>query len=247
MHNDDTAGPSGPAVLLWGQMTDLKKTLREVLSKNDLDPATSLAMHDRRVLSQLVRLAYDKETLVGWRAILAIGLAAREMIATDIDALRETCRKLIWSLSDESGGIGWSAPEIIGEIVSADPKRFKDFIPLIASVYELEEDVFRGGVLYSLGRVAGPAPELAAPYQKIIIASLADKEPIAKVRGLELVGLLWSYGKRSAVWSREYGDRITAAVQNLRSDTGEAWIYRGDSFASVVVGEEAQECLNKLI
>ena len=67
------------------------------------------------------------------------------MITTDLDFLRETCRKLVWSLSDESGGIGWSAPEILGEIVSADPKRFKDFIPLMASVYEIEEDVFRGG------------------------------------------------------------------------------------------------------
>ena len=228
-------------------MTDLKKTLRDALANNDIASTTSLASQDRRVLSQLVRLAYDKETLVGWRAIMAIGLAAREMIPTDLDFLRETCRKLIWSLSDESGGIGWSAPEILGEIVSADPKRFKDFIPLIASVYEIEEDVFRGGVLFALGRIAEHAPELAAPYQKIIISSLADTDPIVKVRGLELVGLLWSYGKRSAVWSREYGDRISAAIQNLRMDKGEAWIYRGDSFISVVVGEEASICLNKLV
>ena len=131
--------------------------------------------------------------------------------------------------------------------MSADPKRFKDFIPLIASVYEIEEDVFRGGVLFALGRIAEPAPELAAPYQKIIISSLSDKDPIVKVRGLELVSLLWSYGKRSAVWSREYGDRISVAVKNLNMDKGEAWIYRGDSFTSVVVGEEASICLNKLV
>jgi hypothetical protein len=169
------------------------------------------------------------------------------MIPTNLDFLRETCRKLVWSLSDESGGIGWSAPEMLGEIVSADPKRFKDFIPLIASVYEIEEDVFRGGVLFALGRIAELAPELAAPYQKIIIFSLTDKDPLVKVRGMELVGLLWSYSKRSAVWGREYCDRIIAAVQNLRMDKGEAWIYQGDSFISVAVKEEAHICLNKLI
>jgi hypothetical protein len=226
---------------------DLKYLLCKGLGSNDLQAVLTLAKQDRRVMSQLVRLAYDKETLVGWRAIRAIGLAAAEMITTDLDFLRETCRKLIWSLSDESGGIGWSAPEILGEIASADPKRFKDFIPLMASVYEIEEDVFRGGVLFALGRIAELAPELAAPYQKIIISSLTDKDPIVKVRGLELVGLLWSYGMRTPVWSREYGDRIIAAVQNLHRDKGEAWLYRGDGFISVVVAEEAGICLNKII
>jgi hypothetical protein len=225
----------------------LKKNLLSALESKDLYAVVSLAADDRKVMSQLVRLAYDKETLAGWRAIKAIGLVAAEMIPTDLDFLRETCRKLIWSLSDESGGIGWSAPEILGEIASADPKRFKDFIPLIASVYDIEEDVFRGGVLFALGRIAETAPELAAPYQKVIILSLTDKHPIVKIRGLELVGLLWSYGTSSAAWSREYGDRIIAAVQNLRMDKGEAWIYRGDRFTSVVVGEEAHICLNKLI
>lgn len=228
-------------------MRSIKQPLTDALEKNDLDVAVMLVKKHRPAFSILIRIAYDKETLVGWRAIKAIGLAAREMITTDLDALRETCRKLIWSLSDESGGIGWSAPEILGEIVSADPKRFKDFIPLMASVYEIEEDVFRGGVLYALGRIAGSAPELTAPYQKAIISSLADKDPIVRIRGIELVGLLWSYGKSSAVWSREYCDRIIASVRNLRMDKGEAWIYRGDSFISVVVSEEAGSCLNKLI
>jgi len=228
-------------------MTDLKKKLREALANNDIDSTTSLAKQDRRVLSHLICLAYDKETLVGWRAIKSIGFAARGMITTELEFLRETCRKLIWSLSDESGSIGWSAPEILGEIVSADPKRFKDFIPLIASVYEIEEDVFRGGVLYALTRIAETAPELAAIYQKIIIFSLTDKDSLVKVRGLELVGLLWSYGKSSAAWNGEYTDRITRAVQNLQMDKSEAWIYRGDGFTSTVVGDEEKICFEKLV
>lgn len=232
---------------LLKSMLNTKKKIISSLESNDLGKIVALVRQNRRALSALVRIAYDKNTLVGWRAIKAVGLSAREMITTDLDFLRETCRKLIWSLSDESGGIGWSAPELLGEILSADPKRFKDFIPLVASVYEIEEDVFRGGVLFALGRIAESAPELSASYQKIIISSLTDKDPLVKVRGLELVGLLWSYGQRSAVWSPEYGDRIIAAVQLLRMDKGEAWIYRGDGFTSVVVSEEARNCLNKLI
>src|SRR5512147_1025466 len=99
----------------------LKKTILHALESNELGAIASLAEKDRKVLSQLVRLAYDKETLVGWRAIRAVGLAARALVKTDREFLRDTCRKLLWSLSDESGGIGWSAPEMLGEIVSSDP------------------------------------------------------------------------------------------------------------------------------
>lgn len=227
-------------------MPHLRKHIHDLLESNDLASLNSQGKESRKVLSRLVRIAYDKETLVGWRAIEAIGLVSRAMLTTDLDFLRETCRKLVWSLSDESGGIGWSAPEILGEIMSTDPKRFRDFIPLVASAYEIEEDVFRGGVLFALGRIAEKAPELAAPYQKIIIKSLCDTDPIVKVRGLELVRLLWSHGKNSALWSREYCDRVIDTVKIMLTDRDEAWIYKGDGFISVSVGEEAIETLKKV-
>jgi hypothetical protein len=218
-------------------MMDIKKKIRQALEANDLAAVVDMAAQDRRVMSQLVRLAYDKETLAGWRAILAAGLAARRLIASEADFLRETCRKLLWSLTDESGGIGWSAPEILGEIVSADPKRFMDIIPLIASVYEIEEETFRPGVLYALCRIAEKNPELAASYQKIIILSLTDKEPMVRIRGIELAKLLWPWSRTSNCWSGEYCERIAHAISSLSIDHGEAWIYRGEGFHSVLVSE----------
>ena len=221
----------------------LKKNILSALGSNDLDAVVALAASDRKVLSRLVRLAYDKETLVGWRAIKAVGLVARMLIKSDYEFLRETCRKLLWSLTDESGGIGWSAPEMLGEIVSADPARFQDIIPLIASAYEVEEDVFRAGVLYALARIAETAPELTAPYQKIVIMSLADRDPLVKVRGVGLIRLLWPWANSNGIWSREYGERISLSLDKLISDKGEAWVYQGNNFISMQVGDEAKDML----
>jgi len=165
------------------------------------------------------------------------------LVKSDYEFLRETCRKLLWSLTDESGGIGWSAPEMLGEIVSADPVRFQDIIPLIASAYEVEEDVFRAGVLYALARIAETAPELAAPYQKIVIMSLADRDPLVKARGIGLVRMLWSWANSNGIWSREYGERIRLSLDKLISDKGEVWVYQGNDFISIQVGEEAIEML----
>jgi hypothetical protein len=221
----------------------IKKNLISALGSDNLDAVVTFAASDRKVLSRLVRLAYDKETLVGWRAIKAVGLVARVLVKSDYEFLRETCRKLLWSLTDESGGIGWSAPEMLGEIVSADPVRFRDIIPLIASAYEVEEDVFRAGVLYALARIAKTAPELAAPYQKIVIMSLTDRDPLVKVRGIGLIRLLWSWAKNDGIWSREYGERISMSLDKLISDKGEAWVYQGNNFISIQVCDEAKDML----
>ena len=228
-------------------MRSLKQGLIVALGENDLETAVAIVKHQRQALSVLIRIAYDKDTLAGWRAIKAIGLAAREMAKTDAEFLRETCRKLLWSLTDESGAIGWSAPEILGEIVSAEPRRFPDLIPIIASAYDVEEDVFRPGVLYALGRIAEQAPEHVASYQKIVILSLGDKEPLVKVNGLELVGLLWPFAVRNNVWTREYQERLRSVVQSLLSDRGEAWLYRGDDFSSIQVGETADRLIKSIV
>jgi len=221
----------------------LKKNILSALESNDLDVVVSLATSDRTVLSRLVRIAYDKETLAGWRAIKAVGLVARVLVKSDYEFLRETCRKLLWSLTDESGGIGWSAPEMLGEIVSADPVRFQDIIPLIASAYEVEEDVFRAGVLYALARIAEPAPELVTPYQKIIVMSLADRDPLVKVRGIGLIKLLWSWANSKGIWSREYSERISLSLDKLISDKGEAWVYQVSNFISIQVSDESKALL----
>lgn len=221
------------------ELEDRKKAIKDALDANDLNAATALVLKDRKVLTQLIRFAYDKETLIGWRAILAVGMAARELVKTNPSLLRETCRKLLWSLSDESGGIGWSAPELLGEIVSADPRQFADLIPLIASVFDIEEAVFRSGVVYALKRIAGSDPDLVLDYQGIIISALHDKDPLLKIFGLQLVGLVWDKAYGSGAWSSEYSLRIQRVVERLRSDDSEAWVYVGAGFQSMLIRDVA--------
>lgn len=227
-------------------MKSLKHVVQTDLESNDLDAIVTRAKNDKKTISRLVRLAYDKDTLVGWRAIKAVGLAARELVKTDPEFLRETCRKLLWSLSDESGGIGWSAPELLGEIVCADVKRFREFIPLIVEVYGVEEDVFRPGVVYALGRIAEAAPELVTVYQKVIIAALVDNNPLTNIYALELVDRIWDNAAQSNTWSTEYRERVKSAIKNLTSNKSEAWLYGEDSFINVSIGEKADEVLEKL-
>jgi hypothetical protein len=218
----------------------MRKSILHALESNDLAAVIALAKENRKVLSLLVRIAYDKDTLVGWRAIKAVGLIARELVATDVEFLRETCRKLLWSLSDESGGIGWAAPELLGEIVSADPKKFVDVIPLIVSAYDAEEDVFRPGVLYALAKIAEKAPELVLRHTEIVLKGLSDPKPLARAFALQalrpIVGLLGG----------PLLDEVRKAIEKLTNDTAETWVYEGDNFITVDVEQKARELLNLL-
>jgi hypothetical protein len=225
---------------------EMKMFIRQALEMNDLNAIVSLAQKDRKVLSLLIRMAYDKETLVGWRAIKAVGRVAKALVGENHEFLRIAVRKLLWSLSDESGGIGWSAPELLGEIVSSDPVGFADIIPLIAEAYNVEEQTFRPGVMYALAKIAEVSPESVANYQKIIIRSLADADPLIKIYTLELVGLVWPIVCNKNIWSIEYKKKIDSIVNNIKIDKKVAWIYQDNTFIDIEVGYEARILSNKL-
>jgi HEAT repeat protein len=213
----------------------LKQKVLNALESNDLSSIVSLAKENKRVVSLLVRMAYDKETLVGWRAIKAIGMAARELIKTDYDFLRETVRKLLWSLSDESVGIGWSAPEILGEIISSDPDMFDDVVPLIAEVFDIEEKIFRPGILYALAQIARVNPMLVLPHKRLVFRGLADENATVRVNALELLKILKSS------FSKDELDQLAKLNEKLGKDPSEVWIYKGESFISVQVKEISRQ------
>ncbi len=219
---------------------EMKQTLLVALEANDFETVRTLALQSRKVLSVLVRLAYDKTSLTGWRAIKAIGHVASLYVRNNYDFLRDTIRKLLWSLSDESGGIGWSAPEILGEIVCADPKKLADIIPLIAEVYSVEEKVFRPGVLYALKRIGETCPESIEPFQEIVLSGLSEKDPLARVYALELLAML-----RNKLDSAVLG-KARQQVAGLGQDRAEVWIYKDDGFVGLEVGELASSVIKQV-
>ncbi len=225
-------------------MKETHSVMVSLLEINNLEAAVRQIINDRKRSSSLIRISYAKDTLVGWRAIIAVGMAARGLVRTDQAFLRETCRKLFWSLSDESGGIGWSAPELLGEIVSADPRGFRDLVPLIANVYDREEATFRPGVVYALRRISESAPELVLEHQQVVLASLRDPDPLARVFGLQLLGFLWKPAHAEAAWSAEFLAGLRQTVDELRKDSEEAWVYEGEGFQSMLVSDVATELYN---
>ncbi|MCX7988981.1 MAG: hypothetical protein N2647_06035 [Thermodesulfovibrio sp.] len=126
-----------------------KKDFLCLLEEESFEQIEKVSLNNLNVFGWLISLSYDKENPMSWKAIMAMGHVAKAYVeAEEIEPLRNTIRKLLWSMTDESGGIGWRAAELIGEIIYAKPSLFKDIIPILWS--QREEESFLESVLRSM-------------------------------------------------------------------------------------------------
>jgi hypothetical protein len=210
---------------------NLKKEVKEALEQGDLEAVADLAQQDKAVLRMLVSLAYNKDELLSWRAIEAMGLVAGALNPVRLDAVRDAVRRLLWSMGEESGGIGWTAAEMLGEILRSDPEVFSDIIPIVWSFRE--EENFRAGTIRAMGRVAEKRPDLTAFVVADLGEMFSDRNP--EVRG----HAAWAAGVLGAASLREM-------VASLAGDGETLLFYREGELNPVTVGELAQEALGRL-
>lgn len=214
-------------------MASLKKKIMDALVSMDYQEIRELALKDRRVFGKLIALAYDKEDLLCWRAIEAMGICAAAVAREDPARVRNVVQRLIWSAREESGGMGWSAPELLAEIACASPQQFADIPPIIVSLHgEDEEKVFLKGVLWSIARMADAGIRDVPDAAGVVMAGLADPEPL--VRGLAALAA----GKAEIGGANE-------RLRDLTGDENRFTVYEKGRLATKTVGQAAQEALGK--
>lgn len=161
------------------KMSEELSALRQWLQTKDYPSILKLARRKKRVLSLLTALTYDKDLNVSNRAVKASGLVAKRISERDPEYVRNYLLRLFWLVNDESGGICWRAPELIGEILYHCPQ-FSQFFPLLISLLDLDEEDaphFRVGTLRAIGRVAQVARNEMLPVLSKIQAFTSINEP----------------------------------------------------------------------
>jgi hypothetical protein len=132
------------------------------------------------------------EDLLRWRAVAALGRVTARLAAQDLEAARSVVRRLRASLAEESGGIGWGAPEAMGEILANHRGLADEFAHLLAScladVGVLDNDHLLRGALWGLGRLGETRPALLAECAPRLEPFLGAGDPA--LRGLAAWALL---------------------------------------------------------
>jgi hypothetical protein len=162
----------------------LKGEVRRLLGQPDFSAAlVSLRrIPARRIVSPLFACFYSGEETVRWRAITAVGIVVAELAESDRESARVVMRRLMWTLNDESGGIGWGSPEAMGDIMARSRKMAEEYANILVSYIRedgnyLEHEGLQRGALWGVGRLAGAHPDLAAGARGHLGPFLDSRDP----------------------------------------------------------------------
>jgi hypothetical protein len=211
----------------------------EVLKRTDVAPG--------KMINPLLCFLYDTDEMIRWNAVRGVGITVSAIAKKDLEQARTIMRRLIWSLNDESGGIGWGAPEAMGEIMAENETLAREYHRILISYIDengnlLENDELERGVMWGINRLARERPELLREWTSPILAQLKSPDPVK--RGLAVQTLLLLV---DLPLSRlELDPSAALLLAPLLQDQSEIRIFRDGSFEEHKIGVLASELFKRL-
>ncbi len=185
---DECARRTGPGGI------GLIKLARALLKSPDFEEALKrLDIPPQRMINPLLCALFEPDEVLRWRVIRGVGITVSAMAEKDLESARIIMRRLMWSLNDESGGIGWGAPEAMGEIMAENETLAREYYRILVSYIDikgnlLENEELELGVMWGISRLAQKRPELLREWTAPVMAQLKSPHPVK--RGLALRTLL---------------------------------------------------------
>lgn len=126
----------------------------------------------RDVVNALFSAICQDDQRLRWHAVSCMGDAVARMAEADMEAARIVMRRFLWSLNDESGGIGWGVPESMAESMCRHVGLAEEYVHMLISYMRedgpeicqdgnyIEHPVLQRGLLWGVARLAGCRPRL---------------------------------------------------------------------------------------
>jgi hypothetical protein len=145
----------------------IKKLLLEILENEDLETIFQRLtdFQDHLLLNPLFIALCNHREIVRWHAVCCLGRIVSVMAVKDLESARIVMRRLLWSLNDESGGIGWGAPEAMAEIMCHSSQLRNEYLHMLVSYMREDGDerfqdgnyielpMLQRGLLWGIGRL----------------------------------------------------------------------------------------------
>ena len=216
-----------------------KRRISSLLGSSDIKAVIEelSGLPPSRVINPLIGALCSNDETVRWHAITALGPIVADLADRDMEAARVVMRRLMWSLNDESGGIGWGAPEAMGEIMACHDGLAREYGHILVAFmredgFFLELEMLQRGLMWGLGRLAEVRPSLVRKKNGVLYLLPYLDSPDAAVRGLaaRALGLLQA---KEAI----------AGLAKLSSDPGRVKHYLNRDFVDETVGSLAEKAL----
>ena len=188
----------------------------------------------RRLVNHLLSFLFHREAWLKWRAVTALGQVVNRMAEENLESARNFMRRLMWSLNDESGGIGWGSAETMGEAMAVNATLAREYHCILLSYVQesgnpLENPLLERGVLWGIGRLAEARPELVEGCGCHLLPYLESGDPI--LRG-------------HALWALSFLNAPIPAglLDALMEDVSEIELYEGGELHRIQIRELAGRC-----
>ncbi len=223
----------------------IKKEVLAFLAAGNLEKSRrELAKYDEQgLVNPLFSALYRPEEILRWHTVTLFGEVLARLADKNMEAARIVMRRYLWSLNDESGGIGWGAPEAMAEAMYHHDRLCDEYLHMLISYMRpdgplehqdgnfLELPELQRGLLWGIGRLAEKRGALL--LKKAVVPDLTAYLPSndATVRGLaaRALGLLGA------------GD----SAEDLLDDQRSLRFYHDGEISVVTVSELAGEALGQ--
>lgn len=186
-----------------------KGRVRELVSQGSLEELAVWAEQDRYVLRPLLGLLFDTDELICWRTIHTLGLIAPRVFGEDPERVRLIIRQQFWHMNDESGNVGWYAPQVIGEIVAGVPALVREYAHRLPPFFV--EEPFERGTYWAVARIAESHPKPFWPILSKLVEGCDDADPYIRFHSLSAVLRI------DAAKAREIAHRLDGDESKIRT------------------------------
>lgn len=207
--------------------------VKDLLLRKDLDSLVERCESDRQYWKALRFVLYEPDEDFLWPAVKAVALLMERWWASgEEERVREYIRTLLWSLNDESGGIGWNAPQTIAEIIVNIPSLLEPYASMMIT-RTLEEPPLVNSCLWAIGRLGERVHRVLEQFDDLALAVFRSTSP-------QTLGLAaWAMGEAAFAPADPH-------LQGLRNRPDTVRIYLDGRPVDKPIGEWATEALDRI-
>lgn len=224
----------------------IKQEVLALLASADLDHISRAVRQyaEKDLVNPLFSALSRPEEMVRWHAVSVFGQVLPRLADQDMESARIVMRRFLWSLNDESGGIGWGVPEAMAEAMLHHDGLAEEYLHMLLSYLRpdgplehqdgnfLELPALQRGLLWGIGRLASRlAPLLVSRGVMADLLPYLQSED-GEVRGLAVLAL----GQLRAAGIRD-------ALLPLAADSSQVRLYQQGQMRLFSVAELVKDAL----
>lgn len=213
---------------------DIKQHVKKLLFERDYNHLLGLCESDKKYWQEVRFNLYEMNEKIQWSAIEMFALMMKRWWEKgNEEKVRQYIRNLFWSINDESGGIGWHAPQTIAETIINIPSLMDPYGSMMIA-HCIDEPPLIKGCLWGIGRLGEMITDSVYFFKDKILSVFQIKE-------LETVGVAaWAMG--------EVGFQPAIPfLEKLLGEEVEIDIYISGDFQRKSVKKWAEEAITKIL